>query len=59
MRLFGKSPDGDWKLTFNEDETKVHFREINSKGEIIREFALEPWEYGRLYYALKDWYGDQ
>lgn len=49
----------EWKLSWDEDEEYVHFKEIDSEGKILMEFALDPPRYAKLYYALKDWYQDK
>lgn len=52
----------DWKLIWNDSpgfEDYIIFREIREKdGAILKEFALQPPSHAKLYYALKDWFGD-
>ena len=48
----------EWKLAWNETEDRVIFREIE-EDKVITEFALAPPSHAKLYYALKDWYGDK
>lgn len=51
----------EWKLMFNDSpgfEGHIIFRLIGDKGGIQEEFALVPPNHAKLYYALKDWFGD-
>jgi len=52
------SSGNDWDLSWNQDETMVIFKLINKNEEAIKEFSLGAPDYARLYYALKDWFGD-
>lgn len=50
----------DWKLTWLDpvECDRVHFRDISEDGKVLMEFSLEAPRYAKLYYALKDWFGD-
>jgi hypothetical protein len=50
----------EWKLCWdNKDMCRyIEFREIDEKGNILISFALQAPSHAKLYYALKDWFGD-
>lgn len=48
----------EFKLSWDETEEYVIFKEIDEDGKVILEFALDYPRYAKLYYALKEWYGD-
>ncbi len=51
--------DTKWKLMWDDSEEYIIFKEIDNEDNVITEFSLNPPRHGRLYYALKDWFGDK